>query len=348
MERISYLTLFFLLPLLTALSCSDYYNCESCSGALVSGKKCRWCMSKNQCVSSKYLCHPSKSILSTVNCPFDQAIAPQYSDEFSRSKVIYYILATNRIHNSENPHAVKSCLDKVNENIEVIAEISIKTFFGAHTLASLVAVNHWNRQIIVCFQATVGPIQFVTQAIQFITGMYVDTGFGGKMVRYYHEAYKTFVESGIDTNLQKAFEKYPTYQVLTCGHSLGGTMASIFSVHIKQKYGRDVVEYGFSGPRAGDETFAKLHNSLIHQAFRVIRNGDWVPDFPFRISERLTAPYHTKYEVFYNSHMTNETFKICNQADSEECNRGSWLRKLTSHMYMFDQTMVTFSLGLCD
>ncbi|PAV87876.1 hypothetical protein WR25_08653 [Diploscapter pachys] len=108
-----------------------------------------------------------------------------------------------------------------------------------------------------------------------VLGMMEDFKLGGKMLSYYNRVYNDMIEQEFETILRDSIQKYPTYQPLTCGHSLGGTLATIFSLHIAMNFNVDVIEYAW-------------------------------PDTPFRISQNLPNPHHTSYEVIYADTETND------------------------------------------
>ncbi|PAV69450.1 hypothetical protein WR25_09052 [Diploscapter pachys] len=124
---------------------------------------------------------------------------------------------------------------------------------------------------------------------------------------------------------------------------LGGKMLSYYN----RAY-NDMIEQEFETILRDSIQKYPTYQPIVKHAFRIIRDGDWVPDTPFRISQNLPNPHHTPYEVFYGSHMSASNYHICPQAETEECNKGSWWRfPAISHIFMFDQNYINYLLRNC-
>lgn len=92
----------------------------------------------------------------------------------------------------------------------------------------------------------------------------------------------------------------------------------------------------------------KIWKFQVFEEFRVVRDGDFVPDAPFRVSQTIETAHHNSFEIFYGSHMAVDNYKICNQPETEYCLKGSWWKKPVAHMYLFDQTFYNYHLGYCE
>ena len=132
------------------------------------------------------------------------------------------------------------------------------------TVGVLIGVNHDLQHIFIGFRSTNDPVQFVSQFYVFMMGWFEDFPLGGRMVAIYSRMYRDILQFGFDECLGKAVEKHPTYSLLVTGHSLGGAMATIFSLHVAMKYPQKQTRlYSLSAPRSGDETFVKLLNQYV-------------------------------------------------------------------------------------
>ncbi|CAP24006.2 Protein CBG02522 [Caenorhabditis briggsae] len=328
--------------------CSQFTSCETCAGIVDSGISCRWCLESNECVPSKYLCHPWKTVIHDINCPLSK-IPTTYSDTFLRTEVAAYIHAANRVSEYSPVGAPMSCLMKLKARVDVLNELDVPTKLEGRTIGVLIGVNHDLQHIFIGFRSTNDPVQFVSQFYVFMMGWMEDFPLGGKMVAIYSRMYKEILEFGFDDCLEKAVIKYPTYSLVVTGHSLGGAMSTVFALHVAMKYPQKLTSlYSVSAPRSGDETFVKLLRQHVSEEFRVVRDGDFVPDSPFRISQTIETAHHNSFEIFYGSHMAVDNYVICNQPETEYCLKGSWWKKPVAHMYLFDQNFFNYHLGYCE
>lgn len=70
------------------------------------------------------------------------------------------------------------------------------------------------------------------------------------------------------------------YQVFVTGHSLGGALATMATLHIAKKTQfTQPILYSFASPRTGDPNFAKHFNDL-QQCYRIANSEDIVPTVP--------------------------------------------------------------------
>lgn len=79
------------------------------------------------------------------------------------------------------------------------------------------------------------------------------------MSAIYVQMYKDILSFGFNEALDHAAALNPFYDLLITGHSLGGALATVFSLHVALRFPlKKVVLYSVSAPRSGDETFVKL------------------------------------------------------------------------------------------
>lgn len=69
-------------------------------------------------------------------------------------------------------------------------------------------------------------------------------------------------------------------KIILTGHSLGGALATVISLHLKQN-GYDIDSlYSFGSPRAGNKDFAEKFEKLQIPHFRFVNKCDIVPTIP--------------------------------------------------------------------
>ncbi|KAJ8583318.1 alpha/beta-hydrolase [Rhizopogon salebrosus TDB-379] len=122
------------------------------------------------------------------------------------------------------------------------------------------------------------------------TGAHVHTGF--------LYAFTSVGECVLDT-LREQLEKFPRYDVTVCGHSLGGAIACIAALSIRNSFPETALRlFTFGQPRTGDNVFAELVEAMIgvDNLFRSVHSFDGVPTMiPTRIGYRHHA---TEYWQF--------------------------------------------------
>ncbi|KAG1901972.1 Alpha/Beta hydrolase protein [Suillus fuscotomentosus] len=99
--------------------------------------------------------------------------------------------------------------------------------------------------------------------------------------------------------LREQFKEFPQYDVTVSGHSLGGAIASIAAVSIRNSFPDAALRlFTFGQPRTGDQSFAELVETLIgvDNVFRGVHSFDGVPTM---IPTRLGYKHHaTEYWQF--------------------------------------------------
>ncbi|KAG1787009.1 Alpha/Beta hydrolase protein [Suillus plorans] len=99
--------------------------------------------------------------------------------------------------------------------------------------------------------------------------------------------------------LREQFKEVPQYDVTVSGHSLGGAIASIAALSIRNSFPDAALRlFTFGQPRTGDHSFAELVETLIgvDNVFRGVHSFDGVPTM---IPTRLGYKHHaTEYWQF--------------------------------------------------
>ncbi|KAJ3724951.1 alpha/beta-hydrolase [Lentinula guzmanii] len=87
--------------------------------------------------------------------------------------------------------------------------------------------------------------------------------------------------------------------IVTSGHSMGGSLATLSAVSAKQRFPQcRVMSYSYGAPRTGNKAFADFFNeSLGEDVFRVVHTYDGVPTM---ISQSL-GYHHHGIEYWHNS-----------------------------------------------
>lgn len=67
---------------------------------------------------------------------------------------------------------------------------------------------------------------------------------------------------------------------MVTGHSLGGALASLASIDIKNSFGITPKVITFGQPRIGNQNLANYLSEMIPKTYRVINYADIVPHLP--------------------------------------------------------------------
>ena len=111
--------------------------------------------------------------------------------------------------------------------------------------------------------------------------------------------------------LHKLKTMYPTYKIVTSGHSLGAAISQLISMELAAINIRSTV-YNYGQPRIGDKKYAAFVNTKLMEMWRFTHNRDIVPHIP-PIKEMYY--YHSCREVFQDEH---DVVKTCSNTNCED------------------------------
>lgn len=163
-----------------------------------------------------------------------------------------------------------------------VALSSIQIFHDVGTDAFVfLGLDDTNSQIVVSFKGSKG-IQTWIDDIKFAK---TDRSFDGiDGCRVHSGFYDTFrsVEIGLTAALIDLRAKNPTYQTVITGHSLGGALASLYSMSLAYEHNiTDFKMYTFGAPRFGNQECVDAFKSKLDGALeRVVHDHDIVPHLP--------------------------------------------------------------------
>jgi predicted lipase len=99
------------------------------------------------------------------------------------------------------------------------------------------------------------------------------------------------------------YESKQVTRLTTCGHSLGGALATLLTSALPRYY--PVTSYTFASPRVGDHDFAETYNSYPRwMTYRVENRFDLVPKLPPVLPlpyEHVADKYELKGKFSFNS-----------------------------------------------
>ncbi len=210
---------------------------------------------------------------------------------------------------------------------------------------ALNALDHINAKIIVAFRGSsniknwINNIQFShVKPYNDYEDVSVDKGFY-KALGYVKEPIFDFIANIVP--------KYPNYNILITGHSLGGalsTLASFEMVYIHGINSGKIELLTFGSPRVGNNVFKK-YMLPMGVSWRTTHYYDIVPHVP----EEFLDYIHISQEIWYNEN--SSVYKICDDEVDEDnsCSNSCAPTKCTStsdHMTYLNISMGND--GLCE
>ena len=279
--------------------CSDN-KCGDC----VSGLGCRWCTKTNTChVWGSWFnrCDSDENISDRSQCS-DEPPSPRYDPELS----LKMLLLSSAAYDPQHP---QECLNNALPSSNfILTKVVIKDCdMFDHECTGFVAISHVHKAIAVVFRGTFELTQGLVQFLGILSTP--KTSFlGGQVQRYWKNAFDLLWQD-MDGEVKAQVSAYPSYQIWVTGHSLGGALASLASAWIaynKIVPQEDIILYTFGMPRVGNYWYAKDHDELVKNSWRVVNYDDTIPHFPTLVSlSFLNGPYHHGVEVFYSEVATS-------------------------------------------
>lgn len=110
---------------------------------------------------------------------------------------------------------------------------------------------------------------------------------GTGQVHYgFHKAWQQLEAAGLTTMIESMFAGYPDADILITGHSLGGALAQMASLEMKQNPIYNTLSIGkvqsitFGSPRWCDQTIATLYRNVVDSNWRIVNQRDVIPTAP--------------------------------------------------------------------
>jgi len=138
------------------------------------------------------------------------------------------------------------------------------------------------KEIVVTFRGSSSLTDFLTDGTiyqQLFISSGVDAPFGTRVHAGFSNAYNS-VALEVIRKVRAALVSYPTYTIVTSGHSLGGALSTLGGISLKQNFPAQAVRtYTYGAPRVGNDVFANWVNAQIgvDNLFRFIHTNDGVP-----------------------------------------------------------------------
>jgi hypothetical protein len=272
-------------------------------------------------------------------------VAGEYYDDDARN-MMFPLAAAAYSNNSD------VCLKNVDPNSAIHRQFSFKCDIWDDTCAGYTAVSHTYETIIISFRGTNSKLQLVPEIwdSQFLVPF-----IGGKVAEYFLRGFNDLWNGGMKDSVNILKNKYPSYDIICTGHSLGGALAAlaaatIVTTNIKPAY--NVALYTFGQPRTGNEDFALAFDDLEIEAFRIVHKRDPVPHSPEldTLIDKEGNYWHHGEEIWYNNDMTtSDTFIECPLGEDPRCSDSDNYYDLTfgQHLNYFGHTVSDYGIAGC-
>ena len=243
----------------------------------------------------------------------------EYSQEIARQMALYSMIA----YESEEDISSWSCLNYCEQAQGIDPQVfynSDKNTFG------FVAYNPKINAIVVAFRGSTSDIK------DWITNLdSIRTQFPYCENCSVHQGFYKATSEVAELSwmmLQQLMNVYFYSQVIVTGHSLGGALATLFSIYALDLVG-DLTVYTFGQPRVGNSNFAAYYLSRLPDTFRVVNYADIVVHSP----PQWTGFEHTGVQVWYSPRGMSNYF-ICESEDKTCANSLSTLSFSTSDHFL--------------
>ncbi|KUI61601.1 Lipase [Cytospora mali] len=210
----------------------------------------------------------------------------------------------------------------------------LSTFHGIETdVLGLIAVDSTAQEIVISVRGSmsltswIGDVIWARELTSMCDGCWAHFGF----LFAYRE-----IASSVNTSLASAVRLFPSYKITVTGHSLGGAVATLLGMHIRDAgYDADIYTYG--SPRVGNEALARYITHQPGSNYRITHLADAVARLPpMQIGFRHTSPEYWLSDGYPRTvDYDPDDVAVCKGYYNAECNSGApwWLVDLTSHFY---------------
>ena len=272
-----------------------------------------------------------------------------YNPELSLKML--YLSAAAYDQSNDQVHQ-QQCLDNslTSDNFQLQTVVTkICDAAAGHDCSGYVAVSHTLKVIVVAFRGSKNFEQVVKQILEVLLSpkaQFLD----GQVQSYWKRGFDVLWPS-MKTEVNTLVSQNPSYQIWVTGHSLGGAMASLASTWLAY-YNiaprKNIILYTFGMPRVGNYDYARQHDKLVNNSWRVVNDDDLVPHFPTLVSvSALNGPYHHGVEAFYSEEATSvySTHKECHGKPYNEDATCSFSEGITSDSMKKHKTYFSVPVG---
>eukprot|EP00039_Didymoeca_costata_P020393 m.341104 g.341104 ORF g.341104 m.341104 type:complete len:303 (+) comp19808_c0_seq1:129-1037(+) len=125
------------------------------------------------------------------------------------------------------------------------------------------------------------------------------------------------LRNGVNSALSNATQKFPGYEIIITGHSLGASLASLTALdYVTKEPEGDISTITFGEPRTGDPTLVECYGTVLqNRTVRMTHHHDPIPMLPFQ-----DMGFHHFPREIYLPNTEDKTFdqsRICNDSGED-------------------------------
>ncbi|KAK0383717.1 hypothetical protein NLU13_9628 [Sarocladium strictum] len=234
---------------------------------------------------------------------------------------------------NQSPGTRITCADSVCPDVEGDAVTVVNSFSGLVTgIAGYVATDNARREIVLSVRGSNNIRNWITDVVftwtdcPFVSDCKVHQGFSAAW-----DEIAVAAQAAINT----ALAANPGYRVIATGHSLGGAVATLGAVYLRQN-GIPIDTYSYGSPRVGNDKFANFVSNQTGGEYRVTHTDDPVPRLPPIIFgyRHVTPEYWLSTDAASNDYPLND-IRVCAGIANIGCNGGTFGLDIDSHGQYF-------------
>jgi hypothetical protein len=124
---------------------------------------------------------------------------------------------------------------------------------GPSAATGFVAVDHTRKLVIISFRGTSNLHNILTD-INIVMHKTADVCDGCRIHNGFHASWHQ-ISSRVIAQVKDVHTRFPSYEVVVTGHSLGGAIANVAAASLR-KHGHTVTLYTYGAPRTGNKAFS--------------------------------------------------------------------------------------------
>jgi len=142
------------------------------------------------------------------------------------------------------------------------------------------AGDAWGDTFLIGFRGSeeTGAADWITD-LKFVLSAYPFVPAGAPPVKVHYGFIQAY--SSVRDAILKMVRDSSQRKVLVTGHSLGGALAVLAALDVRQSVpDKQVSCYTFGSPKVGDPAFADYYSNLVPDTFRIVNDADIIPTIP--------------------------------------------------------------------
>lgn len=212
----------------------------------------------------------------------------------------------------------------------------LETSGSTTDISAYMAIDEPNQDIIIGVRGSSNLYNWVTD-LRFLQTS-CEYGVACRAHRGFLDAAQDIIDDNFYDSVRDALKDYPRANITVSGHSLGGAVALLLGVYIRENWPKRTVHiYTYGAPRVGNVPFMNyIHNQENGRTFRITHFDDVVPRLPpmsYLDYGHSSAEYWLPYGPADRVDYTEDQVVECTGYDNSDCSGSGWYPGLRSHLY---------------